>query len=65
MGNDVLFNGASTAGTHVGRAPEEYQATERRAAVRAVAGNFAVDAPDCTQLLEMLGLTAVEGKQRG
>ncbi len=61
MGNDVLYNGGATAGTHIGRAPEEHQVAERRAAARAVAGNFAVDAEDCAQLLDMLGLTPQDG----
>lgn len=55
MGNDLLYDGSSILGTHIGRAPEEHQAAERRA------GNFARDAADCAQLLEMLGLTPQDG----
>lgn len=65
MGNDVLYDGSSFVGTHVGRVPEAHRVAERRAAVRAVAGNFAVDASDCAHLLELLGLTAEEGKAGG
>ena len=61
MGNDVLYDGSSYAGTHIGRTPEAHQVAERRAAVRALAGNFAADAADCTLLLNMLGLTPQDG----
>lgn len=61
MGNDVLYDGSSFVGTHVGRVPEAHRVAVRRAAVRAVAGNFAVDAEDCAELLEMLGLTPQDG----
>jgi hypothetical protein len=64
MGNDVLYNGASTAGTHIGRVPDAHQAAERRVAARAVAGNFARDAEDCAQLLAMLGLTPQDGLRK-
>lgn len=64
MGNDVLYDGSSLASTRIGRTPEAHQVAERRAAARAVAGNFAVDAADCAQLLEMLGLTARDGLAR-
>lgn len=62
MGNDVLYDGSSLASTRIGRVPEEHQTAERRAATRAVAGNFARDADDCAELLDMLGLTANDGK---
>lgn len=65
MGNDVLYDGCSFATTRIGRTPEDHQAAERRAAARAVAGNFATDAADCAEMLDALGLTAEEGKQRG
>lgn len=61
MGNDLLYDGSSILGTHIGRAPEEHQAAERRAAARAVAGNFARDAEDCALLLDMLGLNPQDG----
>jgi hypothetical protein len=37
---------------------------ERRKAARVLAGTFARDAADCALLLDVLGLTADEGKQR-
>jgi hypothetical protein len=61
MGNDVLYDGSSLASTRIGRVPDEHQAAERRAATRAVAGNFARDAGDCAELLAMLGLTPQDG----
>lgn len=64
MGNDILYDGSSRAGTHIGRTDEAYRVAERRAAVRALASNHARGAADCAQLLDMLGLDASEGKQR-
>jgi len=62
MGNDVLYDGSSLATTRIGPVSDEHRAAERRAAVRALASNHAHDAADCTLLLDMLGLTAAEGK---
>lgn len=62
MGNDVLFNGGGTAGTRIGVTDATYQAKERRAAVRALAGNHAHDADDLALLLDALGLQPEEGK---
>lgn len=45
----------------IGRTPEAHQVAERRAAARAVAGNFAVDAADCAELLDALGLKPEDG----
>lgn len=64
MGNDLLYNGAATAGTHIGRVPDAHQIAERRAAVRALASNHAHDAADCALLLDMLGLTPQDGLDR-
>lgn len=64
MGNDVLYDGSSWAGTHIGRTEEAHQIAERRAAVRALAGNHARDAADCALLLDMLGLTPQDGLDR-
>jgi len=64
IGNDVLYDGSSYAGTHIGRVPDEHQIAERQRAACAVAGNFARDAEDCARLLAMLGLTPQDGKAR-
>lgn len=57
-----MYDGSSFVGTHVGRVPEAHRVAERRAAVRAVAGNFATDAEDCAVLLDMLGLKPEDGR---
>lgn len=42
-----------------------YDREQRHRAARNLAGTFAIDADDCAMLLEMLGLTAGEGKRCG
>lgn len=61
MGNDVLYDGSSYAGTHIGRTEEAHRIAERRAAVLAVASNHARGAADCALLLDALGLKPEEG----
>lgn len=49
---------------HADPAAIEYERQQQHKAARVVAGTYARDADDCAVLLDMLGLTAKEGKQR-
>lgn len=66
MGNDYLADDATMVRPRVLVDPSAiaYEQRQRRAAARHVASR-AHDAVDCTDLLEMLGLTAKEGAARG
>ncbi|AHH98295.1 hypothetical protein [Kutzneria albida] len=58
MSSDIHERGQLLAGSIKGGSPDE----QKRAAVRWVASN-AVDVGDCARLLDMLGLTAEEGRR--
>lgn len=64
----MVHDGALLDGTSAirpDRLDDEVRTERNRKAARVVAGTFARDAADCAVLLDMLGLTAKEGKQSG
>jgi hypothetical protein len=64
MGSDFASDATLAARrVYVDPAQIEQVRAARRRAARALASNHARDAADCALLLEMLGLTAGEGKQ--
>lgn len=61
----MVHDGALLDGTSAirpDRLDDEVRTERNRKAARVVAGTFARDAADCAVLLDMLGLTAEEGK---
>lgn len=65
MGSDFNHDGTlSLRRVHIDPQKIALERQERSRAARAIAGLFARDADDCGLLLDALGLTAEDGKQR-